>query len=111
MRRVIMKKVTVGRKRKKETEKEILKKRSGDFLMVLGTAAMCISIIIPLTGKDTEVSENAVAVMKSSEYEIKETDREELVMPDRDISANTADVSIFEYIGEFFAELIRGGIS
>ena len=39
------------------------------------------------------------------------TDREELVMPDRDISANTADVSIFEYIGEFFAELIRGGIS
>ena len=106
-----MKKVTVGSKRKKEVEKEILRKRFADFLMILGTAAMCISIIIPLTGEEAQVSEEAVAVMKTSEYEIRETDREELVMPERDISANTADVSIFEYIGEFFAELIRGGIS
>ena len=106
-----MKKVTIGSKRKKEAEKEILRKRFADFLMILGTAAMCISIIIPLTGEETQVSEEAVAVMKTSEYEIRETDREELVMPERDISANTADVSIFEYIGEFFAELIRGGIS
>ncbi len=105
-----MNRLTVGRRRNNRSEKEILKKRFADFLMIIGTAAMCVSLTVPLAGRDNITREDAVAVM-SSVSDVRETDREELVMPERDISANTYDTSIFEYIGEFFADLIREGIS
>ncbi len=102
-----MSKITVGRKRNTDAHRVDSYRREGNILFAVGIAVMCIMLILPMTGKDTAVNsfgEDAVAVMSNG---VVNEAREELARPDKDTSAQE-EWSIYDYIGQMFAELIFG---
>lgn len=99
-----MKKIVIGKKREKESDENRIKDKSADYLFIAGITAMCVSLIIPMKTGESDISrDNSVQVSSTPVFA-----REELVMPEKDVSSNPGDESIFEHIGEFFAEMIRG---
>lgn len=99
-----MNKIVIGRKKERQSEETTVKNKSADFLFVVGITAMCVSLVLPMHGVESDIPrDNAVQVMSTSV-----STREELVMPEKDVLSNPGDGSIFDYIGEFFAEMIRG---
>ena len=101
---VDMSKLTVG-KRRDTVVNATDHSREGNSLFILGIAVICVMLSLPMVhGKSTENMsyDDAVPVMSSGVAE-----REELNKPDRDTSANER-WSIYDYIGEMFADLIFG---
>ncbi len=100
-------KVSIGRKRRIEQTEPGLKERRGDWLILVGVGTMAILLATAL-GQDREAeltmsgSADAVAVMSTVNREA-----EELVKPEKETYLPKEE-SIFESIGEFFADLIFG---
>lgn len=102
-------KLTIGRTRKAEIKTEDSAPHS-DLLTVIGLCTMCLMLILamrPTDGTSTVDYDEAVAVMSTAVGNSAETEREELVLPDKKASSVGED-SVFETIGEFFASLITG---
>ena len=99
-------KITIGRMREKEAEEKEAEKKGAmcGGLFALGVVAICAALVIPMARKPMPDKE-AVAAMSGSVCEEKE--RQVLVEAEKEVSAEE-EWSIFEYIGEVFADLITG---
>ncbi len=104
-------KMTIGRVNKsvKITDNN---KKHYDVLPAIGLCTMCLMLAFAmLPQKNTDMAEHnyseSVAVMSTSVANSSNTEREELVLPDRKTST-VEENSVFETIGEFFASLISG---
>ena len=75
----------------------------GDILFIGGILIMCIMLVLPMNKNAEKVKEGNeyVSVMSEGVYS-----REELVKPDKPASGE--EWSVFDAIGELFAELIFG---
>ena len=111
-----MNKITIGRTRKKSKAGEFRESasRAADAVFVLGAAAVCVMLALPMTrgieSPEEPVRQAAVMVMSSAvqgQVQSPETgEREELARP-----SNTQieeEWSCYDYIGELFAGLISG---
>lgn len=108
-----MEKLTIGRKRKSDKINDNTA-HYPELLTAIGLSTMCIMLVLSMiseagsaSAESNNTSDAAVAVMSSAVEETGEKKREELVMPDKKTSA-AGDESVFEAIGEFFADLILG---
>lgn len=100
-----MKKLTVGRKRKTQIEISRDHTVEGNLMFILGLAIICVMLSLPMVRAEEgdKISYgDAVPVMSGGVVE-----REELSKPVKDTSA-AERWSIYDYIGELFAELITG---
>jgi len=102
-----MSKITVGKTRKSNVAVTSDHHREGNFLFAVGIVVMCIMIALPMRNTNKTNSYNlsdATPVMSSGVMNI---EREELSKPDKVTSAEDK-WSIYDYIGEMFADLIFG---
>ena len=103
-----MNRITVGCVRRKSklpenAEKHAEKSRFGeDAVTALGLCMLCLMLLIPVS-RDAKMADDAVAVMSTAV-----SGRETLREIDEPASADTAEDSVFDYIGELFAHLIFG---
>lgn len=103
--------LTVGKPRKLSSKTTLSdsssesRGRLAGGLFALGILAICTALVLPMRNKPVPDSSDAVAVMSIKDSEADE--KEHLAEPDR-IASSEADWSIFEYIGERIADLIRG---
>ena len=79
--------------------------RLAGALFALGVLAICTALVLPMRNKPVPDSSDAVAVMSVDAWESAE--KEHLAEP-REVSADDPNWSIFEFIGEWIADLIRG---
>ena len=101
---VYMSRLTVGKKQRSTVE-EPDHSREGNFLFILGTVVICVMLSVPMMNihKAEYVSyDDAVPVMSSGVTDRDDTDK-------ADLNTSTAEkLSIYDYIGEMFAELFFG---
>ena len=99
--------VSFGRRRQTDRHEESKVCRSGALctgLFALGVAAICASLVIPMSVPHSAEKNDAVAAMSDN---VAVSEREILVENDVPAEADE-DFSIFEYIGEAFAYLLTG---
>lgn len=104
-------KLTAGRTRTKANQPEEAKGgTAARALFLIGTAFVCAAILLPMgrdgvTGEPPSPPANAVAVMSGAVGA--EPEREQLAKPEEK-KTSAEEWSLFESIGELFAELIFG---
>lgn len=95
-----MKKIIIGKKRRQILNQKQKNMIFGDILFIGGILIMCIMLVFPM-------AENAEKVKKNNGYisvmSVGVQAREELVRPK---PASGKEWSVFDAIGELFAELI-----
>ena len=102
-----MNNVTIGKSRKKSQSSQSYHSDQGGMLFVIGLSAICLSLIFPMANYGGDYGD-ILPVMSTSVSQNNDETREELRLPEKDVSAQRGESSIFEYIGEFFADIIRG---
>ena len=113
-----MNKLTMGRMRKKSKAEESgrlsdprTRSNTEDALFLLGAAAVCVMLALPMLPSERTVPREETAVMvMSGAVQVRDSqtpaEREELVTP-----SNTEfeeEWNFYDYIGELFAGLISG---
>lgn len=119
-----MSKITMGRTRKKSKPEDIgsasvprVHTNAADAVFVLGAAAVCVMLALPMMPAERSIPRDDAAVMVMSgavhttksagRADTAETqEREELIAPSN--SELEEEWSFYDYIGELFAGLISG---
>lgn len=101
---VYMSRLTVGKKQRSTVEVPD-HSREGNFLFILGTVVICVMLSVPMMNiykAEYVTYDDAVPVMSSGIEEREETAKS-------DLNTSAAEKwSIYDYIGEMFADLIFG---
>lgn len=102
-----MSKLSIGKGRAKTAEGKIDKnrEREGKTLFVIGCTLVCL-MLIPAVSTDRSGGSNydtAIPVISGAVE-----NREELQSPAKDTSAETKEWSVYDYIGQMFADLLFG---
>ncbi|MGN1409678.1 MAG: hypothetical protein ACI4XJ_05830 [Eubacteriales bacterium] len=96
-----MKKIIIGKKRRQILHQKQKNMMFGDILFIGGILIMCTMLVFPMAENAEKVKKNNgyISVMSGGVQA-----REELVRPEKPASGK--EWSVFDAIGELFAELI-----
>ncbi len=113
-----MNKMTIGRPRKKSTDRlpatvdaQSSRRRTADAVMIFGAAAVCGMLALPLRAmpspeeRTLPSEETAVMVMSQAVGTAVKPEKEEVIAPS---NADEEEWNFYDYIGELFAGLISG---
>ena len=108
-----MKKMTIGRTRKKsiaETpaeNREAVSRRTADAVMIFGAATVCGMLALPMISEPVRAKPipQEAAVMVMSRAVGTQSAKEEVIAPS---NAEDEEWNFYDYIGELFAGLISG---
>ncbi len=108
-----MNKITMGRTRKKSKAEDCGKcaerSRTVDAVFVLGTAAVCVMLALPMLNVSSPEEDDAAVMVMSGAVEpqtMEKREREELIAPSN--TEMEEEWSFYDYIGELFAGLLSG---